>query len=367
MPLPEFRRSFIFCAAIVLFCAQCLGAGIGPVQIIRIPGANQIVKAQLDAAGVIHVLYDADDSPFYRRSTNQGATFSEPVPVVDPASLKPGLKFHAWDLAVGRESKVHVAMGNNAWKLKLPQEEWSLHYATLDAREKTFSQVRNLNRKPSEGFSLAADNSGDVIAAFLSGKLYKMESHDGGRTFDAWKELDPGWNPCDCCTTALACGSDGNIALLYREETNNERDVYVVLWNKEKQSFKRRRISTTPWKIEGCPMTYFSISPVPGGYVAAWPTKGEIYFARLDSNGNFLPPGEIKTPGKNGMRTGIVALGGKDGSTLIAWKNAETLNWQLYETSGRAAAGNSGAGSTESTGNGAAGVVLQDGRYLLFP
>jgi len=44
---------------------------------------------------------------------------------------KPGLKFNAWDMAVSKEGRVHVAMGNNAWKLKLPQEEWALYYAAL--------------------------------------------------------------------------------------------------------------------------------------------------------------------------------------------------------------------------------------------
>ena len=43
---------------------------------------------------------------------------------------------------------------------------------------------------------------------------------------------------------------------------------------------------------------------------------GDIYFARLDSEGRVLPPDEVKTPGRSGMRSGLVALSGADGSTL---------------------------------------------------
>jgi hypothetical protein len=284
---------------------------------------------------------------------------------VDAAARKPGLKFSTWDLALGKDGRVHVAMGNNAWKLKLPKEEWSLHYASLAPGAKAFSPVRNLNRVPSEGFSLAADERGSVTACFLSGKLFAMTSRDGGESFSAGAEIKPGWNPCDCCTTAAAYGRDGRLALLYREETDNERDIYAVLWDQSRDARPTRtRVSATSWKVNACPMTYFAITPTDTGYLAAWPTKGQIYFARLDQDGAVLPPGEIRTSGTSGMRTGLVALGASDGVTLIAWKNKETLGWQLYDGKGRP---QGPAGSEPSSGTGAAGVVTRDGRFMLFP
>jgi len=56
-----------------------------------------------------------------------------------------------------------------------------------------------------------------------------------------------------------------------------------------------------------------------------WPTRGQIYFARLDANGESLPPAEIKTPGTSGMRTGVLALSAPDGSTLVGWKKGDQL------------------------------------------
>lgn len=352
------------CAFVGMAFAGLASESTSRVKVVEIPGVSKAVKAQRSADGTIHLVFDEGAGPKYLKSRDNGRTFGAPIPVVDAAAQKPGLKYSAWDLAVGQDGRVHVAMGNNAWKLKLPQDEWSLYYATLAPGAQAFSPVRNLNRKPSEGFSLAADERGDVSACFLSGKLFGMFSHDQGATFTASAELNPAWDPCNCCTTASTYGRDGKLAVLYREETDNERDIFVVLWDERAGSQPvRRRVSSTPWKINACPMTYFTIAPTDKGYVTAWPTKGQIYFARLDEAGAVLPPGEIKTPGTSGMRTGLLALSAPDGAVLVAWKNKDVLGWQLYDTNGQP----QGAPcSGNSPGNGAAGVVLPDGTFVLF-
>jgi len=337
---------------------------VNRVNVIRVPGDAKVVKAQLGADGTLHLLLDAEDGPRYTKSTDGGVSFSAPMTIVDGASQKPGLKFQGEDLAVGTDGRVHVAMSNNAWKLKLPAEEWAFYCVSLAPGANAFSPVRNLNRKPSEGFSLAADERGNVTACFLSGKLFTMVSHDNGQTFGEYAEPNPAWDPCNCCTTAAAYGADGKLAVLYREETNNERDMFVILWDQRAGTKpSRTRTSGTPWKLEGCPMTYFTISRAGAGFVAAWPTKGQVYFARLDKAGVVLPPGEIRTPGTSGMRNGLLALSASDGATLIAWKNKDTLGWQLYDGKSQPA-GTSGAG--DSPGSGAAGVVLPNGHFILF-
>ena len=111
-------------------------------------------------------------------------------------------------------------------------------------------------------------------------------------------------------------------------------------------------------------MTYFAIAPTATGYVAAWPTKGQVYFARLDKAGAVLPPGEIRTPGSSGMRMGLLAVSADDGVSLVAWKNKDVLGWQLYDAKGQP---QSEPGSAASPGNGAAGVALPNGNFVLFP
>jgi hypothetical protein len=111
-------------------------------------------------------------------------------------------------------------------------------------------------------------------------------------------------------------------------------------------------------------MTYFTITRADTGYVAAWPTKGQVYFVRLDKDGRVLPPGEIRTPGTSGMRNGLLALSCSNDVTLVAWKNSGVLGWQLYDGKSQP---QGESGSVTSPGGGAAGVALSDGRFLVFP
>jgi hypothetical protein len=338
-------------------------AAAGQITTVPVPALGHPIVAKTDAEGTIHLLCDSQDGPKYAKSTDGGVTFSSAIPVVSSGSQTAGLEYSAWDMAIGKGGRVHVAMSTNAWKLKLPQEEWGYFYTSLDPGSTAFSPVRNINKKPSEGFSLAADDKGNVTACWLSDKLYANVSHDNGQTFAPTVELNPAYNPCNCCTTSAAYGEDGRLAIFYREETHNERDMHLVLWDQDRNEMSRKRVSRTPWKIDGCPMTYYTISRQRGGFVAVWPTKGQVYFAHLDGQGDPSKPEEISTPGRSGMRTGMIALSGPDGSTLVAWKKDDQIGWQLYDVEGQP----SGApGSATSQGNGIAGVVCKDGRFILF-
>jgi hypothetical protein len=349
----------------VMMCRSAAKAddSAGTVTTVAVPTVGSPVAAKIDAAGTIHLLCDSEEGPRYAKSIDGGVTFSVATPVVIGGSQKSGLVYSAWDMALSKGGRIHVAMGTNAWKLKLPEEEWGYYYANLDPGSSAFSPVRNINHKPSEGFSVAADAKGNVTACWLADKLYINVSHDNGETFAPFVELNPAYNPCNCCTTSVAYGSDGRLAVLYREETANDRDMFLVLWDQDRGLMTRKRVSRTLWKIDACPMTYYTVSHERGGFLAVWPTRGQIYFARLDNQGDALSPAEIKTPGTSGMRTGVLAMSAPDGSTLVAWKKDGQLAWQLYGTDGHSLGK---PGTATSLGNGAAGVVTKDGRFILF-
>ncbi len=352
----------VLAAFTIAFACQSARAA-GKVTTVSVPSGGQAMAAKTDARGTIHLVFDTSDGPRYANSHDNGKTLSEPIPLVDQASKKPGLEFITWDMAVTPEGAVHVALGTNAWKLALPKEEWGFMYTRLLPKESAFSPVKNINHKPSEGFSLAVGEKGAVTAVWMADKLYANVSHDGGSTFASTVEIDPVLNPCNCCTTSSVYGADGRLAILYREETNNDRDMYLALWDQKQNQVTKTRVSTTPWKIDACPMTYYSVTRSGDGFVAAWPTKGQIYFARLDANGSPKSPKEIKTPGSSGMRTGVLTIATPDGRTLVAWKKDNQLGWQLYDERGRP----SGApASAQSAGTGAAGVLAKNGDIVLF-
>ncbi len=364
MKIPRVLSALAVLSAI-FFCRSRAIAddGAGQVTTVPVPGQGRPFVAKTDTKGTIHLLCDSDDGPRYARTVDDGATFGSAMPVVGGGAQKPGMEYSAWDMAVGKDGRIHVAMGTNAWKLKLPRDEWGFFYAHLDPGMNAFSPVRNINRKPSEGFSLAADGKGNVTACWLADKLYANVSHDNGATFAPFAEIDSSFNPCNCCTTSAAYGEDGRLAVLYREETGNERDMYLALWDQDRGQVSRSRVSRTLWKIDACPMSYYTVTRDRGGFAAVWPTRGEIYFARLDGKGELSPPAEIKTPGRSGMRTGMLALTSPSGITLVAWKNNDQIGWQRYDEGGQPLGP---PGSAPSPGKGVAGVVGEHGRFILF-
>jgi len=48
-----------------------------------------------------------------------------------------------------------------------------------------------------EGFSLAADEKGDVTACWPSDRLYANVARDDGETFAPYFELNARYNPCN--------------------------------------------------------------------------------------------------------------------------------------------------------------------------
>lgn len=357
------RIALVTVVSLLAAASASLAHAAGKVTTIVAPDGGQPLSAKVDATGVVHLLMNSSDGPKYGRSTDGGNTFSNVILILDRASRIPGLEFTAWDLAVSPNGWVHVAMGTNAWKLKLPKEDWGFFYTSLEPGADSFAPVRNINRKPCEGFSLAVDDKGRVTACWLSDKLYANVSRDNGKTFAETVEIDPKINPCNCCTTSAVYGADGRLALLYREETNNDRDMHLVLWDQDSNQVSRSQVSRNLWKIDACPMTYYSVTATSEGYLAVWPTKGTIYFGRLDTAGNLRSSVEIKTAGSTGMRTGMIALSGTDGGVLIAWKKDGQLGWQKFDADGKPAGKPE---SMKSAGSGAAGLVSPTGDILLY-
>ncbi len=349
--------------AVITFGLQTPLFAAGKVTVVGVPAGGNAMGAKTDAKGTIHLVFDTAAGPQYSSSENNGKSFSKPLPLVDRASMKPGLEFITWDMAVTPEGAVHVVMGTNAYKLKLPKDEWGYMYTRLLPGMKTFEPVRNINHKPSEGFSLAVGDNGAVAAVWMADKLFANISTDGGDTFGPIIEIDPALNPCNCCTTSAVYAADGRLAILYREETNNDRDMYVALWDQSQNKVTKTRVGSTPWKVDSCPMTYYCIARTEDGFVAAWPTKGDIYFAKLMPDGSQGAVKEIKTPGVTGMRTGILAIPDHEGRTLVAWKKEKQLGWQLYDSLGRKI-GNGGSAASE--GSGAAGVLGKNGDFILI-
>ncbi|MCH8295855.1 hypothetical protein IH992_32655 [Candidatus Poribacteria bacterium] len=346
----------------------------GNVQVIGVPNGGVTPDAEIDSQGIIHLVYvsgekNVGEDVYYVKSVDNGKHFSPPIRVNSEAgTAHPGGAYRGPDIAVGKANQVHVVWYVNAYQRKLPKDQWGVFYAHLNASETAFVAARNLNRLPSDNYSLAADGNGKVAVLWTAGKAYMNLSNDGGKTFSSTVTVEKA-DPCECCATRAYFSTSGNLYFAYRDKAENMRDMYLMTLTDGHEAFSKEKLSATPWKIEGCPMTgtyltgrFTTQSGKGENLVAGWETKGKIYFAHLSPDGGLRPPGEIKVAefGKY-----PVVLTASDGTTLVAWKNGLKLEWRMYDGNGKP------KGSLESASvdnsHRPAGVVTMAGDFLLFP
>jgi len=337
------------------------GSGDNQVRVVLLSPHAIVPDAEIDSSGVIHVAYFADNDVYYTKSSNDGESFSDPLRINAEVGFASGGRFRGPDIAVGKQNRIHVVWYNDGYKQKRPEGERGVMYSRLDADGKRFEKARNLNRKPSDNFSLAADANGQVAVVWMAGGVFVNLSKDGGGTFAAPVSLKV--DPCECCGSRALYLKDGNLAVLYRDKTDNIRDAYLAqLPSGSKAISSNVKISRTPWPIVSCPMTGGFLSRSQTGLIAAWETKGQIYFTSLNMGDEEGVSKEIRAAEKGRYP---VSLSKPDGATLVAWKNGTRLEWQHFDLSNRLLGKRRSVdGKTEHR---PAGVVTQAGRVLLFP
>lgn len=337
----------------------------GLVQAVPTPDGGQVPDAEIDDRGIIHLAYVKGGNVYYVRSDDEAKAFTKPLRVNTEANsiLAPNM-YRGPDLALGRQGQVHVIWYNNAYQRGLPHDQWGVQYSHLNAAGAAFVPSRNLNHKPSDNYSVAADGQGNVAVVWMADGLYVNLSHDDGATFSAPRQA-PNADTCDCCASRAYFDKDGTLFVLYRDKRDNLRDMYLLVHSKDAEGFLRLRLSGSSWQIDGCPMTGASLTAGrTDELAAAWETKGRVYFARLDRKGRLQPPGEINGPMTNRLMKWPIALIAPDGSALLAWKSGDSLAWQRYDASGRPQ-GQLGSAKTNNPHR-FAGVVTRSGNFLLF-
>jgi len=254
--------------------------------------------------------------------------FSAPLRVNSEANSSHSGMFRGPDMALGKNGRPHVIWYSNGYQRKLPKDQWGVLYSHLNDGGTAFVPVRNLNRKPSDNYSIAANDQGRVAVFWMAEGLLLQESTDNGVNFGAPKKVALA-DTCECCASRAQFAPDGTLLCAYRDKQNNARDMFLLAQSKNSAEFTREKLSVTPWQVNACPMTGTFISSSKSGAVAAWETKGQIYFARCDSTGRKTATPEVAL-GTRGKYP--IALVAPDGTLLVSWKRVNALEWQLFDS-----------------------------------
>jgi hypothetical protein len=232
--------------------------------------------------------------------------------------------------------------------------EGGVRYARLIGGK--FEAERNLNKRPSDSFSLAVDGKNVAVISTARG-AWVSQSSDGGATFAEPRQIEIADN-CECCATRVIF-NEGALALAYRTKADNQRDMFLAVLRDGKWS--QDRGSGTPWKIQACPMTGTFLSQLRGGgTLMAVETKGAISWSEFGADGK--KASETLVNGARGKYP--IALRDATGATCVSWKDGNALRWQLYRADG-SADGNI-AEHPATVGSRHAGVVRKGGGFLLI-
>jgi RNA polymerase sigma factor (sigma-70 family) len=365
------------------------------VERLRVPDHGIQPQVAVDSEGTVHLLYfkgePAAGDIFYARSKD-GVHFHHPLRVnsIAGSAIAVG-NIRGAHLALGKNGRPHVAWnGSHKATPKAPGDPqgpaWMLTpmlYTRLNDAGTAFEPQRNVIQSAGGldgGGSVAADGAGNVYVFWHApdpGKkgednrrVWVAVSTDEGKTFAAEKAAfaEP-TGACGCCGLRAFADAKGTVYALYRGAKNvRQRDMYLLTSADDAKTFRGEDVH--PWSIDTCPMSSESFAAGPEGMVvAAWETKGQVYFARIDpKTGKRSAP--VPAPGEgHGRKHPAVAVNGK-GEMILAWtegmgwERGGSVVWQVYDRDGN---------PTEERGH-AAGVpvwslvavfVRPDGRWAV--
>jgi hypothetical protein len=345
-------------AAITLAAASPVGSVSESVRVLKTPSGGEVPDAEIDVSGTIHVAYVKGDNAFYAKSV-EGNEFTEPVRInSEPNTVHPANMFRGPDVAVGKNGRVHVIWYVNAYQRKRPHNEWGVFYSYFDPGSDQFAPPKNLNRKPSDNYSLAADEQGNVAVVWMAEQLFLTFSKNNGKSFET--ETVSAADPCECCASRALFDRDGTLLIAYRDKANNARNMHLLGRERITNAFANRRLSTTEWEINACPMTGTFLARSGVKASAAWETKGSACYARLEPNAAF-PPKEIKVTARGKWPLALMA---SDGTVLASWKEGSTLFWRLLDGADKPLDDVQSVPSPNSHRH--AGVMIPNGRFVLI-
>ncbi len=333
------------------------------VRLLDVPNDGIQPQAAVDDRGGIHLVYFKGEPSggdlFYCRLEPGSERFSRPIRVnSQPGSAIAIGTIRGGQIAVGKDGRIHIAWnGSNGARPRNPAGSNPMLYARSvpgpGGKEISFEPQRNLMQQTSAldgGGTVAADRAGDVYVAWhgrtedagpgeAARRMWVVRSKDDGANFSAEAPvLERQTGACGCCGTRALADRDGTLYVLYRAATGGvDRDMYLL--HSEDHAGHFRGALIAPWRAEVCPMSSAAMADSDLGVLAAWETRGQVSFARVDPRTHLASP-PIAPSGGRGDRKHPAIAGNARGETILVWtegtgwQEGGSLAWQVFDRSG---------------------------------
>jgi hypothetical protein len=329
------------------------------VEVIRTPDGGIQPQAVIDSSGTIHLVCFKGDPAggdlFYVSSKTTPIDFSRPIRVnSQPGSAIAIGTIRGAQIALGKEGWVHVAWnGSQKARPANPIKGTPMLYARSNESKSAFEPQRNLMQRTfglDGGGSIAADSAGTVVVGWhgrtidapegeAGRRMWFARSGDEGATFaPEAPALNRPTGACACCGTRTLFDSRGTLYALYRAATGNiDRDMILLTSRDRGEHFEG--VSLQPWRVTTCPMSSESLVETGTDVLAAWETKGQVSFTRIDAR-TLEPSQPISPPGGGNRKHPVLAANARGETILVwaedtGWQRGGSLAWRMFDRSGR--------------------------------
>src|SRR6185295_15520295 len=339
-------------------------SAIEPVRVVP-PGMLANVRepqAAVGPKGEIYVVFGAADSIYCSVSNDGGRSFADPVRVGELGKLALGMR-RGPRVAVNESGVVVTAIA--AKQKRAPAGElWAWHSTDGGTTWQQPVTVNDVEGAAREGLHALAPGPRDQFAiVWLDLRHGKQEvvgsfSRDGGKTWSDNRLIyaSPDGNVCECCHPSVAIDKTGTIYVMWRNQLDGARDMYLSSSSDAGKSFTQaRKLGSGTWMKDGCPMDGGALAIGAGTVESIWRRDKDIFRAGLDGDEERIGAGEQPWAAAGVKGTYMVWLSRRQGDLLVLTPGAKKPR-QL------AASANDPVIVTPVAGQGPAVVVGESGR-----
>ena len=296
---------------------------------------------------------------YFSRSTDSGATWSKPVRVNDIDGEVWGFSVSKPRIGVGPTGTIHIFYPANDKAEAFDKATVSARYRRSTDNGKSFSAPITINRPAGAdreeilGEGLAATNSfgtmgvapdGTVITAWQNTDEMRSQgdgadgivaiSTDDGKSFQAQRIVLPDNDVCPCCQLTLAFGPDSSAYLGLRKIYADGRDSTVARSSDGGKSFTvAGRLDFARWDIDGCPLKPTELAITGDTVYAAAYTGGEdppgLYFT-VSSDGGKTFDGKQQVHQEAAVADAPALTVGPQGDVRLVWHAKTDEGFRLF-------------------------------------
>ena len=332
-------------------------AATAAIQFQRLPTGGMQPQTATDASHTVHLLWLGGEPKaadvFYQKLPEGRAGSDAPLRVnSQPGSAIAIGTIRGAQFALGRQGRVHVVWNGSGGALPKPADSAPLLYSRLDDAGKSFEPQRNLITRTTDldgGGTLAADAAGNVFALWHAGtpgtkttedkrRVFVTRSGDDGRTFATEAPVTDASGACGCCGMRALADADGNLFALFRGARDGvHRETTLLSSRDHGVTFAVSPLQD--WETGSCPMSSTALGVTARGMLAAWETKGKIFFGPTVPVSNEAIAPEAVTTGP-GAKHPALATNAR-GETLLVWtegtgwQRGGELAWQVFDAASK--------------------------------